>query len=182
VARAARTMNTRARCACCKLRLTITMNLLQLKRLATNRSFARGEVYLKDGHVRSLTTHEEVITAIVSGQHDYCVRLRSGGDEIEYSCDCPIGLEGEFCKHLVAAGLSLIDSDAESKSKTGSEGKRESTGDKIHTFLEQQDKNTLIAMLKREAMESRDLLRCASNTNASATSLSCLRESKDSDP
>src|SRR5260370_35575270 len=128
-------MNTRARCACRKLRLTIVMNLLQLKRLATNRSFTRGEVYFKDGHVRSLTTHEEVITGIVSGQHGYCVRLRSGGDEIEYSGDCPIGLEGEFCKHLLAASLALIDSDTKNKSKTGSGGTRGRTYNKINPFV-----------------------------------------------
>src|SRR2546426_9838359 len=87
------------------------INLLQLKRLATNRSFARGEAYFKDGRVHSLATYEGESTAIVSGQDDYCVTLRSTEREIDYSCDCPIGLEGEFCKHLVAVGLASFDPD-----------------------------------------------------------------------
>ncbi len=133
------------------------MNLLQLKRLATHRSFARGEAYLKEGRVRSLAEHEGALTAIVSGQNDYCVTLRSGEREIEYSCDCPIGLEGEFCKHLVAAGLACIDSDAESKDQTGRKRKRVATEEDLHAFLERQDKNTLVSMLAREAMENRNL-------------------------
>jgi uncharacterized Zn finger protein len=94
------------------------INLLQLKRLATSRSFARGEAYFKDGRVHSFATFEGASTAIVSGQADYCVTLRSTEREIDYSCNCPIGLEGEFCKHLVAVCLASIDSDAEGKGKT----------------------------------------------------------------
>ena len=35
------------------------INLLQLKGLATSRSFARGEAYFKDGRVHGLEAHEE---------------------------------------------------------------------------------------------------------------------------
>ena len=34
------------------------INLLELKRLATTRSFARGEAYFKDGRVHDLEAHE----------------------------------------------------------------------------------------------------------------------------
>ena len=74
------------------------INLPALKRLATARSFARGEAYFKDGRVHDLEAHEGTCTAIVSGQEDYSVTLSSTEHEIDYSCDCPIGLEGEFCK------------------------------------------------------------------------------------
>jgi uncharacterized Zn finger protein len=133
------------------------INLLQLKRMANGRSFARGEAYFKDGRVHSLATYEGTLTAIVSGQDDYCVMLRSTKREIEYSCDCPIGLDGEFCKHLVAAGLAWIDSDAEGKGLTGQKRKRATSEDDLRAFLEAQEKDTLVAMLARAAMGNRDL-------------------------
>ncbi len=133
------------------------INLLQLKRLATNRSFARGEAYFKDGRVHSLATYEGASTAIVSGQDDYCVTLRSTEREIDYSCDCPIGLEGDFCKHLVAVGLASLDPDLESKVKPGRKRKRAATEDDLRTYLERQDKDTLVTMLAREAVGNRDL-------------------------
>ena len=115
------------------------INLLQLKRLATNRSFARGEAYFKDGRVHSLATYEGASTAIVSGQDDYCVTLRSTEREIEYSCDCPIGLEGEFCKHLVAVGLASLDPAQESNGSPERKGKRTASQDDLGAYLQRQD-------------------------------------------
>ena len=135
----------------------VAINLLQLKRLATNRSFARGETYFKDGRVHSLATHKAVLTAIVSGQADYSVTLRSGEREIEYSCDCPIGLEGEFCKHIVAAGLASIEPNTETKGKAGKKRKRAASEDDLLAYLERQDKDILVAMLAREAIENPNL-------------------------
>jgi uncharacterized Zn finger protein len=40
------------------------INLLQLKRMANARSFARGEAYFKDGRVHSLATYEVALTAV----------------------------------------------------------------------------------------------------------------------
>ncbi len=134
-----------------------TINLLQLKRLANSRSFARGEAYFKDGRVHSLATHEGTCTAIVSGQDDYCVTLRSAERKIDYSCDCPIGLDGEFCKHLVAVGLASLDPDLESKGKPGRKRKRAVSEGDLRAYLERQDKDTLVAMLASEAMENRSL-------------------------
>jgi len=86
--------------------------------------------------VHSLATYEGAATAIVNGQADYCVTLRPTEREIRYSCDCPIELDGEFCKHLVAAGLAWIDSDAEGKGKTGKKQKRATAEDDLCAFLE----------------------------------------------
>ncbi len=155
------------------------INLLQLKRMANDRSFARGEAYFKDRRVHSLATYEGTATAIVSGQEDYCVTLRPTQREIEYSCDCPIGLDGEFCKHLVAAGLAWIDSDAEGK--TGKKRKRATTEDDLRAFLEAQEKDTLVAMLARAAMESRTLrerlLLEAARINPAGVDLAAYRRS-----
>ena|SRR5688572_1545269 len=132
------------------------ISLLELKRLATTRSFARGEAYFKDGRVHGLATHEGTCTAIVRGQDDYSVTLRSTEQGINYSCDCPIGLEGEFCKHLVAVGLASLNSSPESRGKP-SNRKGTASKDEIRAYLERQDKDSLVAMLAREAMENRNL-------------------------
>src|SRR5215213_1026250 len=132
------------------------INLPELKRLATTRSFARGEAYFKDGRVHDLEAHEGMCTAIVSGQEDYSVTLSSTEHEIDYSCDCPIGLEGEFCKHLVAAGLASLNPAPDSKGKPSKRKGRVSKDD-LRAYLERQDKHTLVAMLAREAMGNRNL-------------------------
>lgn len=132
------------------------ISLRELKRLATTRSFARGEAYFKDGRVHGLAVNEGTCTAIVSGQDEYCVTLGSTGGEINYSCDCPIGLEGEFCKHLVAVGLASLSPAPESKGKP-SKRKGTASKDDLRAYLERQDKDTLVAMLAREAMENRNL-------------------------
>jgi uncharacterized Zn finger protein len=132
------------------------ISLLELKSLATTRSFDRGEAYFKDGRVHGLAVHEGTCTAIVSGHDDYSVMLRSTEREINYSCDCPIGLEGEFCKHLVAVGLASLNPSLESRDKSSNRKGTASTDD-LRAYLERQDKDNLIAMLVREAMENRNL-------------------------
>jgi len=84
------------------------------------------------------------------------VTLSSTEREINYSCDCPIGLEGEFCKHLVAVGLASLNPAPDSKGKP-SERKGRASKDDLRAYLERQDKNTLIAILAHEAMKNRNL-------------------------
>ena len=133
------------------------MDLFRLKQLSSARSFARGEAYYNEGRLKDVSEHEGRLEAIVAGQHDYHIRLMSEGREIEYSCDCPVGLDGGFCKHLVAATLAWISPDADSNSKTRSKTKRETSEDKIRTFLESQDQEYLVGMLASEAAENRRL-------------------------
>src|SRR5207253_1262989 len=129
----------------------IAMDVLQLKRICSDRSFARGEVYFNEGRVRSLVEHKGVLTAVVSGQQDYRVKLRWDDIEVEYSCNCPVGLDGKFCKHLVAAGLGWINPDKKPSRMTSGRKTRETTQDKIQDFLKLQDKSTLVQMLADEA-------------------------------
>jgi len=52
-----------------------------------------------------------------------------------------LGFEGEFCKHLVAAGLASIDPDPESKGKAREETKTGKPVKMIYfAYLERQDK------------------------------------------
>jgi len=52
------------------------MNLRELKRLASDRSFDRGEVYFNEGRVHVLGDRDGILTAVVRGQKDYQVRLQ----------------------------------------------------------------------------------------------------------
>ena len=78
--------------------------------LAGETYFERGEGYHRGGHVHDLVEHAGVVVAKVVGTEDYRVRLWSE-DGLDFACDCPLGVDGEFCKHCVAAGLAWLDGD-----------------------------------------------------------------------
>jgi hypothetical protein len=48
----------------------------------------------------------------VQGTHVYVVDLRWGRDGIDGECTCPDSASGNFCKHLVAVGLAVLDAAA----------------------------------------------------------------------
>ncbi len=79
-----------------------------LRDMAGGRSFERGQEYFSEGCVRGLAEHAGTITAKVQGTLDYRVKLwiKKGG--IDYSCTCPVGADGDFCKHCVAVGLAWL--------------------------------------------------------------------------
>jgi uncharacterized Zn finger protein len=79
-----------------------------LCRMAGERSFERGEDYFLDGQVKALAEHEGTITAKVLGTRPYRVELWIEEDDLEYSCTCPMGADGEFCKHCVVVGLNFL--------------------------------------------------------------------------
>lgn len=156
------------------------MDLLQLKRLCDDRSFSRGQAYFNEERVCSFAEHEGVLTAVVSGQKDYRVRLRWDDSEVEYSCNCPVGLDGMFCKHLVAAGLAWINPDMKPTRKTGGRKTRETIQGTIQDFLKLQDKSTLIQILADEVAENRSLrerlLLQAARLNSAGVDLAAYRK------
>ena len=72
--------------------------------LAGESYFERGEDYHRGGHVHDLVEHAGVVVARVAGTEDYRVRLWAE-DDLVFSCDCPLGLDGEFCTHSFAEGF-----------------------------------------------------------------------------
>lgn len=97
--RAAARLDARLRDACAPDRL---------RRLAGERSWERGEEYAAAGRVSGVVMDGSTATATVAGGERYRVRLRlDAGGELEGACTCPVGAEGRFCKHCVAAALSL---------------------------------------------------------------------------
>ncbi len=73
------------------------------------RSFARGEGYFDSGLVSSLVEKNDTLSARVLGTYKYTVRLWVDKGKLEYSCTCPVGDDGMFCKHCVAAGLTWLE-------------------------------------------------------------------------
>ena len=60
-------------------------------------------------HVRSVTVRGRRATAIVARTEPYEVALDWSSPILDGTCTCPDFTEGEFCKHLVAFGLALLD-------------------------------------------------------------------------
>ncbi len=83
-----------------------------LREWAGDKAFAKGEEYFQDGRVRSFRVEGRSASARVLGQRPYKVRLWSQpGGSVEYSCECPTGRDGRFCKHSVAVGLIWLSGD-----------------------------------------------------------------------
>lgn len=91
-----------------KNRRRLSFDAATLRRLAGAQSFRRGEQYFAEGRVASLVESDGALSAKVRGSRRYQVELRVDGDDIDSSCNCPIGAEGEFCKHCVAVGLCWL--------------------------------------------------------------------------
>jgi uncharacterized Zn finger protein len=79
-----------------------------VQKLAGSRTYARGREYFEEGHVTSLTREKAAIAGIVMGESPYAVRVWVKGPSLAYSCTCPRGEDGDFCKHCVALSLSWL--------------------------------------------------------------------------
>ncbi len=123
-----------------------------LLELAGDRYFERGMDYRDRGLVRALVEHEGTVAAKVLGRYEYRVRLRADGDELLHSCDCPLGMDGEFCKHCVAVGLAWLAGDAPENAPGTSV-----TMDDVRKYLEEQDRNVLVRIILEQAMEDERL-------------------------
>ena len=137
-----------------------------LRELAGERSFERGKDYHLDGHVALLSQVGQRIEAHVHGSESYRVELWAKDGALGYSCTCPVGEDGEFCKHGVAAGLAWLAGEgaAAQNGKDRAAKKREDVStppslEDIRVFLEAQDKKELANMLVGEVANNEELLR-----------------------
>jgi uncharacterized Zn finger protein len=111
--------------------------------LAGARTFARGMAYFHGGAVGLLDADEWEARASVQGTQRYHVRLAAGsGAELDYECDCPVGEDGTFCKHVVAVALSWLENTGEevfeaAEGKSVKPGKnRKTRAEQIREYLE----------------------------------------------
>jgi hypothetical protein len=74
--------------------------------MAGGRSFERGRDYMEDGRVGNLFEDADEVTAAVAGTRKYRVSLWVDEGDLDYSCTCPMGEDGNFCKHCVATALA----------------------------------------------------------------------------
>ncbi|WP_019616763.1 SWIM zinc finger family protein [Psychromonas ossibalaenae] len=79
-------------------------NLNEIKLRAQSKSYQLGSLLYLSGKVRLLSAAGDTVTAIVSGQHDYHVRLIQG-EPIQNRCSCPAADYQDLCKHCVAVAL-----------------------------------------------------------------------------
>ncbi|HWC26473.1 MAG TPA: hypothetical protein VG474_07815 [Solirubrobacteraceae bacterium] len=117
--------------------------------LAGPRSFDRGVLYLEEGQVGPLRASADRVAARVQGRDDYEVELGADGERLRFSCSCPIGGEGAFCKHCVAVALKWL----RERGTTGP------TLDDARAALESLPSHTLAALLIDHAHEDDALAR-----------------------
>lgn len=77
-----------------------------LRLRAGARTFSRGEEYFESERVQNLSTADLRATATVQGTEPYAVCLRLANGALQHSCTCPVGEDGDFCKHCVAVALA----------------------------------------------------------------------------
>lgn len=65
----------------------------------------RGAEYARSGKVQKIEVGETAIDAKVAGQRLYATRLVIRNGRLSGRCSCPMGVQGDFCKHCVAVAL-----------------------------------------------------------------------------
>jgi hypothetical protein len=122
--------------------LSDALTFQAIQKLADPRTFERGKAYFHDGAVGRLDADEEEVRASVQGTRRYRVRLSAESDvALEYACDCPVGEDGDFCKHAVAVALSWLENAGEevfrpSEQESENRGKKRKTNeDQIREYL-----------------------------------------------
>jgi len=123
-----------------------------LRQMAGAQSFGRGEGYFLDGRVRNLAEDRGKIAAEVRGTQVYRVALWAEEGDLEYSCSCPVGHDGVFCKHCVAVGLAWLNPAGAKPKKAPKREKPSVTMDDVRAWLADRDTSKLVDMLMEQAM------------------------------
>ncbi|MCX2922852.1 SWIM zinc finger family protein [Streptomyces sp. NEAU-W12] len=126
-----------------------------LRALAGARSFERGLGCL--GAVSGLEVGEGSVTAVVHGTDVYEVELTLGGDEgVSGWCDCPYGQEGNFCKHCVAVGLTVL---RRVKTIPRQRAAARARASGLEAWLSALPRDGLLALVREQIAEDRELRR-----------------------
>lgn len=121
---------------------------LALKGIAGTAYFARGKTYRDQNRVQWLDENDEGVDARVRGTRDYTVQLWEEGGKIRYNCDCPVGQDGEFCKHCVAAALAWLEEAEPQPARPGeAPPKRRSAIEDIRDYLASLEPDRLIDLI-----------------------------------
>ncbi|MFE9093642.1 SWIM zinc finger domain-containing protein [Streptomyces sp. NPDC007264] len=148
-----------------------------LRALAGARSYERALGYLDA--VSGVEVGDGWVTASVHGTERYEVELTlDGPGGLAGTCDCPYGLEGNFCKHLVALGLSML---AQRESLPRQRKAARERAQDLDRWLSALSKDELLALLREQIDEDRQVrrrleLRAASVRGDLATLRSGIRD------
>ena len=104
----------------------------------------RGREYYKQNKVRSLIQDGDKYYAVVKGEKEYDVFIRTSHDRLEYmSCTCPYAEDGNLCKHMAATLYEITARENPVLQMRGAAGKGKAAEHrKIQPFLEMNGKNT----------------------------------------
>lgn len=121
--------------------------------------YARGEDYFHAAAVDGLHMFNGRIIADVAGSgfNNYNVAISAGRKCFNYQCSCPMGEDGDLCKHVVAVGLVWLEHSGKPASRRVA-ALTDDTG-MIRDYLLMQPKETLAEWL---------LEQCVRNTNLHA--------------
>ena len=133
------------------------ITIKNLRALAGGRSYERGEEYYEEGAVGPVSEKNGTISAKVHGSRTYDVRLKvlpgeKGANTIDYTCTCPVGRDGGFCKHCVALGLAWLEKsddleEADIETTPPSTVRKTISDADIRIWLEAQDSDTILDLL-----------------------------------
>ncbi|MEV5785446.1 SWIM zinc finger domain-containing protein [Streptomyces sp. NPDC048448] len=136
-----------------------------LRTVAGPRSFERGRAYL--AAVTAVEVGDGWITATVQGTDAYQVELTlDEPDGLAGECACPYGMEGNFCKHLVALGLAVL---AEPEAVPRKRGQARTRAQELDAWLGALPKNVLLALVREQVAQDRKLARRLELRAASAS-------------
>lgn len=126
-----------------------------LRALAGARSFERGLGYLDA--VSGVEVGDAWVTATVHGTERYEVELTlDGPGGLAGECDCPYGLEGNFCKHLVALGLTVL---ARRESLPRQRKAARDCAQDLDAWLSGLSREDLLALVRAQIAEDRQVRR-----------------------
>lgn len=141
----------------------------KLKSLAGTAAFGRGEDYCD--RVGRLRLQKHGVQAKVSGQRVYEVRL-TWKDGFDYQCNCPMGEQGDCCKHCVAVGLTWLHQDKQSDSGVANEDAC------IRAWLKDKKKQQLIHIIMAASETDESLFkRLSLLASASSLNVTALKQS-----
>jgi len=125
-----------------------------LLELAGSASFARGVAYQRDGRVELGSVQRDRVEAVVRGSLPYTVMLGATGGSLGWSCSCPVGEDGDFCKHCVAVALTLDSGGSEATESRRSRSKRRRSAEvDLRGFLQTLGDEELVELLLEQAAE-----------------------------
>src|SRR5947207_2612230 len=124
-----------------------------LRKLAGDKTFARGEAYFREGSVSIIRIDTKRVLAQVSGTEDYRCVLSGRGTTIDGECSCPAFSDFGFCKHLVATGLAANAAGADAETDGSA------SCDRIRRHLKQKSVDALVQFIMVLAERNSDLFR-----------------------